>query len=205
MALDIVGAGFGRTGTLSLKIALEKLGINKTYHMMEVFQNPQHLDLWTQALDSGNCDWDSLFDGYRASVDWPACSYWQTLADYYPDSKVILSLRNPDSWFDSVHKTIYPSTLKGLATEDTQIKQWAEWANKLIWEKTFSGRITDREYAVNVFNENIKAVKKNITTDRLLIFEAAEGWPPLCEFLGCDIPDEPYPRTNSAEEFLQRK
>lgn len=205
MALDIVGAGFGRTGTLSLKLALETLGFNKTYHMAEVFQNPHHMEFWKQALDTGSCDWDALFDGYRASVDWPACTYWQALADYYPDSKVILSLRDPSSWFESVHKTIYPSTLKALGAADAQIKQWAEWANSLIWENTFAGSINDKERAVDVFNANTEAVKNSIPADRLLVFEAAEGWKPLCEFLGCKVPEEPYPRVNSSEEFLQRK
>lgn len=204
MALEVVGAGFGRTGTLSLKLALEKLGFNKTYHMAELFQNADHLDLWEQALATGSCNWDKLFEGYRASVDWPACTYWKQLAEHYPNSKVILSLRNPDSWFESIHNTIYPTSIKAAQSDDPFTKRWANWGNKLIWEDTFNDRVEDKKHAIDVFNANTEAVKNTISADRLLVFEASQGWPPLCEFLECKIPDEPYPRVNSTEEFQQR-
>jgi hypothetical protein len=204
MALDIVGAGFGRTGTLSLKLALEKLGFNKTYHMAELFEHPDHLNHWEQALDTGNCDWDTLFDGYRASVDWPACSYWKELADFYPESKVILSVRDPEGWFKSVHDTIYPTSIGLLEAEDEQLKRWATWGNRLIWQNTFGGRAQDKAHAIDVFNANTRAVTDTIPANRLLVFEAAQGWEPLCEFLGCPVPDEPYPRVNSTEEFTNR-
>jgi|TARA_B110000977_G_scaffold187381_1_gene254435 hypothetical protein len=204
MTLDVIGAGFGRTGTLSLKLALEKLGFNKTYHMAELFGQPQHLDSWEQALATGSCDWDTLFSDYRAAVDWPACYYWQEYAELYPKAKVILSLRNPESWFDSVHKTIYPATKEALESNDPRLKRWAKWSNQLIWENTFSGRIEDKQYAIQIFNDHIERVKKTISADRLLIFQATDGWMPLCEFLECEIPNEAYPRVNSSEEFARR-
>mgnify|MGYP000477626394 CR=1 FL=1 len=204
MALDVIGAGFGRTGTLSLKFALEKLGFNKTYHMMELFQYPEHLEHWQQALATRSCDWDNLFDGYKAAVDWPACSYWPELAEQYPDAKVILSLRNPDSWFKSIHNTIYPSTKQAMTDTNPVVKRHAQWANQLIWEDTFKGRAEDKNHAIDVFNANVEIVKATIPADRLLVFQASDGWKPLCEFLGCEIPDEPYPRVNSTEEFQNR-
>lgn len=204
MALEIIGAGFGRTGTLSLKQALEKLGFNKTYHMAELFGQPQHLASWKQALATGSCDWESLFSGYRAAVDWPACTYWQEYSKLYPAAKVILSLRDPESWFDSVHKTIYPATIEALESDDSALKHWAQWCNQLIWKNTFNGRIDDKEYAVQVFNDHIERVKKTIPADRLLVFQAADGWGPLCDFLECAVPDEAYPRVNSSEEFIGR-
>ncbi|MEH6558096.1 MAG: sulfotransferase family protein [Oceanicoccus sp.] len=204
MALDIIGAGFGRTGTLSLKLALEKLGFNKTYHMAELFGQPQHLSSWEQALATGSCDWDTLFNGYRAAVDWPACNYWQEYSELYPTAKVILSLRDPESWFDSVHKTIYPATKMALESDDPALKRWAVWSNQLIWENTFNGRIDDKEYAIQVFNDHVARVKKAIPADRLLVFRAADGWAPLCKFLECEVPNEDYPRVNSSEEFARR-
>jgi hypothetical protein len=205
MSLDVVGAGFGRTGTLSLKLALEKLGFAQTYHMAELFQNPDHLDLWEEALQTGSCDWDSLFQGYRASVDWPACTYWKELADYYPDSKVILSLRDPDSWFKSVHNTIYPTSMEAMKSEDPHLQRWANWGNQLIWQNTFDGRVEDKDHAIATFNANSEAVRNTIEADRLLVFEAAQGWEPLCRFLECDVPNEPYPRVNTTEEFTNRE
>lgn len=204
MALDIIGAGFGRTGTLSLKLALEKLGYNKTYHMAELFENPDHLELWEQARESGQCDWDKLFSGYRAAVDWPACNYWQPLAEKYPQARLILSVRDTQSWFKSIHNTIYPASIKALQSEETFLNRWAKWSNGLIWEDTFEGQVEDEEFATSVFNDHIATVKANIAADRLLVFEAAEGWQPLCEFLDCPVPDEPYPRVNSSEEFSKR-
>jgi len=204
MALDVIGAGFGRTGTLSLKLALEKLGFNKTYHMMEWFKNPDHLELWEQALSRGSCDWDLLFTGYRASVDWPACSYWRQLADYYPNAKVILSTRDADSWFDSVHQTIFPSSIKAAASEDAFTRRWAQCSNQLVWENTFNGEVENRDKAIACYHAHIETVTNTIESSRLLVFEAAQGWQPLCDFLGCELPQEPYPRVNSSEEFQKR-
>jgi hypothetical protein len=203
MALDIVGAGFGRTGTLSLKLALEKLGFNKTYHMAELFDNPGHLDHWEQARETGSCDWDKLFEGYRASVDWPACSYWRELAEHYENAKVLLSVRDPELWFESIHNTIYPVSTIATKSEDPFQKRWGSWGNQLIWEDTFDGRIQDKEHAIRVFNANSEAVKEAIPEDRLLVFDVAEGWEPLCKFLDCQIPDEPFPHVNTTEDFGQ--
>lgn len=204
MTLAVIGAGFGRTGTLSLKFALEKLGFSKCYHMMEVIAHPDHTGIWRDAFRKQAVDWDALFDGYRAAVDWPACNWWRELAEYYPDAKVILSTRDPGRWYASVRDTIYASTRDALASQDPSIRARGQWAEELIWQHTFDGRMDDEAHVIDVMKRHEAQVERTIAKDRLLVFEAASGWAPLCEFLGVPVPDEPYPRVNTTEEFLAR-
>ena len=201
MTLEVIGAGFGRTGTLSLKIALEKLGFSQCYHMAEVFQHPEHLPVWERAVRGERVDWSEVFEGYRAAVDWPACSYWREYYHLYPNAKVILSVRDADSWFESVMNTIYPTSSKLLKADDEQARRWGEWVNELVWQGTFDGRATDRAHATAVFNAHNEQVQRLCDPARLLVFEARQGWEPLCRFLGRPVPDEPYPRTNTTAEF----
>jgi hypothetical protein len=201
MALEIVGAGFGRTGTLSLKFALERLGFQQTYHMMELFQHPEHLATWERATRGEAVDWDPVFAGYRAAVDWPVAAFWRPLAERYPDSRVILTVRDADAWIDSVHKTIYPASLAARSAEDAETRRWGDWVFQLIWDGTFHGRMDDRRHLKEVYLNHAEDVKRSVPADRLLVFEASQGWAPLCRFLSVDVPDEPYPRVNSSEEF----
>lgn len=202
MPLDIIGAGFGRTGTLSIKHALETLGFERCYHMSEVFRNPEHVPVWQEAHDGQPIDWEALFDGYRATMDWPACNFWQELAERYPDAKVLLSTRDPQRWWESVNNTIYPSTLQAMRAEKPGVRAWGEWANRLIWETVFEGRFEDRAFAIEVYDRHVERVKSAIDADRLLIYEAAQGWEPLCEFLDLSVPDVEFPRVNTTEQFL---
>ena len=115
MALELIGAGLGRTGTLSLKAALERLGYAPCYHMIEVLTAPERGRHWLARTPTGARDWDAIFRGYRATVDWPAAAFWRELVDRYPDAKVLLSLRDADRWYDSVMNTIYPVMTAGAA------------------------------------------------------------------------------------------
>ena len=110
MTLDVIGAGFGRTGTMSLKVALEELGFGPCYHMSEVFAHPEHVELWRAAAQGKEVDWEQIFGGYRATVDWPACSFYGELMEKYPDAKVILTVRDPQRWYESAYNTIYTMT-----------------------------------------------------------------------------------------------
>lgn len=204
MALEVIGAGFGRNGTMSLKLALEKLGFTGCYHMAELFQHPEHLSTWEQAMRGERVDWSGIFEGYRAAVDWPACAYWQDYYHLYPNAKVILSVRDADQWYDSVMKTIYPGSIGALASDDAHTRRWAAWGNELIWEGTFDGKIEDRAHAIAVYGAHNAQAQRLCDPSRLLVFEASQGWAPLCEFLGKPIPEEPYPRTNTTEEFIGR-
>ncbi len=205
MALKVVGAGFGRTGTLSLKFALEQLGFDKCYHMMEVRFHPDHREAWAKAHRGEPIDWDALFEGYQASVDWPSCNLWREQLELFPEAKVILTLRDPERWYESVMNTIYPSTLDSLANDDPQVRAGGQWVNAIIWQRLFDGRMDDKAHVTDVFNRHNESVKSEVPADQLLVFEASEGWAPLCEFLGVPVPDTPYPRVNSTEDFNARQ
>jgi len=197
MALKIVGAGFGRTGTLSLKSALEKLGFGPCYHMFEVVERPAHIEMWHRLAYGGSMDWDLLFKDFQSAVDWPAARYWRELADYYPDAKVLLSLRDPESWYKSVTDTIYRGLTMRIPDKAPEPRKLqAAMARKIVLEDTFDGRFEDKAYAIEVFNRHNQAVRDSIDPARLLVFDAKEGWPPLCRFLGVAQPDEPFPRLN---------
>ncbi len=200
MALEVIGAGFGRTGTLSLKIALEQLGFGPCYHMMEVFKNPDFSGYWKRAAFNEVMDWDEVFAGYRATVDWPACSYWKELATAYPDAKVVLSVRDPVSWHESTQNTIFSKAMAERAAAAPPDENRMGMMKKIVFD-TFSGRVADREHAISVFNQHIEDVKREIPADRLLVYGMGDGWGPLCSFLQVPVPDTPYPRTNSTEEF----
>ena len=204
MALDIVGAGRGRTGTLSLKYALELLGFDKTYHMLEVGNYPDHRDLWSAARRGEAVDWDAMFMDFRAAVDWPACDFWQELSEHYPESKVLLSVRDPERWYASIRNTIHLSTASGLSAEDDAERERAEWANWFIWETNFDDRMDDKDHVIGVYEARTAQVKAAVPSDRLLVYETGSGWEPLCEFLDVPVPDDPYPHVNTTEEFRER-
>lgn len=204
MALDVIGAGFGRTGTLSLKRALEQLGFSKCYHMSEVFRHDDHVERWEAAVNGDPIDWDELFAGYRATVDWPSAGFWRELVVRYPDAKVILTTREPHGWFRSIHSTIYPTSVQALESDDPRQRRWAAWANELIWERDLEGHVNDEGAAIEVFERHAAAVQATLPAERLLVFQATDGWEPLCDFLGTPVPAEPYPLTNTTEEFQER-
>lgn len=203
MTLKVVGAGFGRTGTLSLKIALEMLGVGRCYHMAEVFQNPGHADLWSAAAD-GKVDWETLFAGYGATVDWPSTYFWRELANYYPDSKIVLTHRPTQSWIKSAKDTIFaiigtpaPENNPVLAAQKNMVK-------KLIVDGTFGGNVDDPVHLAAVYEKHLDEVRRTIPAERLLVYQVGEGWGPLCNFLGIPVPAVDYPKVNSTEEFNSR-
>jgi hypothetical protein len=202
MALSVIGAGFGRTGTLSLKGALETLGFNPCYHMMEVMQHGFG-GIWNDIAHGGTPDWEAVFKGYKATVDWPACNYYRELADLYPDAKVLLSLRDPDKWYDSCQNTIFRAMRMNPEGAPPNVQTQMSMARKLVVENTFGGDIDDRAHAIAVYNRHNETVQKVIPKERLLVFQPTDGWEPLCRFLGVPVPDQPYPKTNTTEEFQQ--
>lgn len=195
MTLRIIGAGFGRTGTHSLKLALETLGFGPCYHMMECLTKG-HQAAWERVHESGTADWDELLRGYPSAVDWPSAHFWSELAEHYPDARLILTVRDPERWYQSVLDTIYPLTPKA--------KEQRGLATKLIWQGVFGGRFEDKAHALEVFERHNETVKRSIDPARLLVFESSDGWEPLCRFLECDVPKEPYPHSNTTEAFQKR-
>ena len=199
MTLKVIGAGLGRTGTLSLKLALEQLGMGRCHHMMEVFAVPGSVVDWRRAGEGEAVDWDKMFEGFGAAVDWPSAEFYAQLADHYPDAKVILSLRDPESWYASTQQTIFASITAGGGPPGFQ-----EMVAAVIGKK-FSGDLTSKDHCIAVFNAHNAKVRETIPADRLLVFEASQGWEPLCAFLGVPVPDAPYPSVNSSEEFRSRR
>ncbi len=202
MSMKVIGAGFGRTGTLSLKFALEKLGFDKCYHMMEVMKHPEHERYWADAHRGKEIDWEALFDGYQASVDWPSCNLWREQLARYPDAKVLLSQRDPDRWYDSVMATIYQSTLDGMKSEDPARRTHVDWINETIWNRVFDGRMDDRAHVIACFEAHNQSVIDEVPPEKLLVYEPGQGWEPICNFLNVPVPHEDYPRVNTREEFL---
>jgi Sulfotransferase domain len=202
MALDIIGAGFGRTGTLSLKQALEQLGFNKCYHMMEIFGLPTHPELWRAAHRGEPVDWEALFTGYRASVDWPSCNFWREQMLAFPKAKVILSLRDSDSWYQSIMNTIWKFSSMSIGTpmmDSPQVKMVFE----LIWDGKFQRRMDDKKHVIEVYEQHNRDVIDSVPKEQLLVYRPGDGWEPLCRFLGVAIPAVPYPKVNSTEDFEQ--
>ena len=197
MPLKVVGAGFGRTGTMSLKLALEQLGFGPCHHMVETFGKNDHIALWQAAAD-GNPDWEAVFEGYQSAVDWPVCYFWRELIDLYPDAKVILSKRDAEGWFKSASNTIFKAITAGQGAADST--GGGKMVKTIVVDGTFNGKLLEREYAMKVFNEHNEAVMSSIDPSRLLVFEASEGWEPLCEFLDLPVPDTEFPRVNTREE-----
>jgi hypothetical protein len=200
MTLKIVGAGFGRTGTLSMKFALEQLGFMKCYHMMEVM-NLGHAHYWQDVADGKPVDWDAVFEGFTATVDWPSCEVYRELAEYYPDSKVILTVRSPESWYRSCRNTIFNAMELDASNAPPAVQAQLRMTDTLIRQGRFQGKLDDAEYCMRKFVEHNEAVKRTIPPSRLLVYEVGSGWGPLCEFLGLPVPDTAYPSVNSTEDF----
>lgn len=201
MALAVIGAGFGRTGTNSLKVALEMLGLGPCHHMHEVLEDPAQLPYWQAASRGDLPNWDEVFANFGASVDWPSARYWREISEFYPEAKVLLSVRPPDKWIDSVHATIFPSMASWETRPEGHRRELGRMSFETICNQVFDGKLGDREHAKAVYRAHIAEVQATIQPDRLLTFDVAEGWEPLCGFLGVAIPKDPFPRTNSTEDF----
>ncbi len=201
MSLELIGAGFGRTGTLSLKGALESLGLAPCHHMMEVFAHPETADDWYDAALGREVDWHELLGGYRACVDWPSCSFWRELSVAFPDAKVLLSVRDPERWYESVYETIYQVISNARRSDDPAVQHRLRMADRIVFHDTFDDRFEDRGYAIGVFERHSEEVKKTIPAERLLVYEVGSGWEPICDVLGRDVPQEEFPHLNPRNAF----
>ena len=220
MTLGVIGAGLGRTGTLSLRAALERLGFGPCEHMGNVFDRPERFALWAEAIDRKRTgqpiDWAALLAGYQATTDWPGAFFWRELAAAHPGAKVVLTVRDPDRWYESVRGTAYrsrwllgpPPVAKSLVALASPLVPYAPDALRVshhaIWEGTFGGRFGDRRHAVAVFAAHAAAVRRAIEPGRLLVFDVRQGWDPLCAFLEVPVPGEPFPHLNDRVAFGRR-
>jgi hypothetical protein len=196
MPLKVIGTGFGRTGTDSMREALNMLGFGPCHHMVEVNSNEEQRRLWRALAKGAAPDWERLFAGYVSCVDWPSAHYWPELIKVYPEAKVILTWRSAESWWNSVEKTILNMMGANADPESLGIS--------LIRNQVFGGRGSEREHAVAVYEANVARVMAEVPKERLLVFKIGDGWEPLCAHLGVPVPKKPYPNRNSSAEFVQR-
>jgi len=176
-----------------MKFALEMIGFGPCYHMHEVLPDQNKVDNWRAIANGSPGDWDNVFEGYQATVDWPGALFWRELADHYPDAKILLTTRDSESWYRSMDKTILEVIRS--STDPQSI------AGNLLKNRVFEGSIADRDHVIAKFEENIAAVQSAFDADRLLTFHIGDGWEPLCRFLDCAVPDQPFPHTNRPGDF----
>jgi len=213
MSIKVIGAGFPRTGTNSLQVALDKIGYGKAYHFKELLNNPSKLRYWTILRDTGTTDWDSLYSGYQASVDFPCYPWYKEHLARYPEAKVILSTRSFEGWYNSVKETIYvagPKTqvqklklkIKLLFDKELQqVQNCRKFVKNYLWEIQFQNKFDDKDFVRKIWDDHHEEVIKSVPEEKLLVYELREGWKPLCDFLGVDIPLEPLPHLNKKEDF----
>ncbi|HEY0602535.1 MAG TPA: sulfotransferase [Herpetosiphonaceae bacterium] len=208
MTLKVIGAGFGRTGTSSLQAALEELGFGKCYHLREVFidGNEHHPALWLAASEGKPVNWEQLFAGYQATMDWPGCTFYKQLMDYYPDAKVLLSVRDPEKWYSSVRNTIFRSqsfSVSHFVFSNTPRNRTKSRLLSTIWPRDFKEKFLDKDSGIEVFKRHNEEVQRVVPPERLLVYDVKQGWEPLCAFLGVPVPDKPFPHLNDTAKFQQ--
>ncbi|MCG8328034.1 MAG: hypothetical protein MI974_10135 [Chitinophagales bacterium] len=213
MDLQILGSGLARTGTMSLKLALEELTEAPCYHMIELLKDTARLPILKKGLKMGTTDWQRFFEGYKSSVDYPACLYIEELLELKPALKVIHTTREPEAWYNSVLETVYRGVPKGGSDIFRMIKNSILYKDfrrlapvfmhneKIIWKGQFQSRFEDKDFAINVFLEHEENIKRLVPENQLLIFNVKDGWGPLCEFLDVDVPAKPFPRANERNVF----
>ncbi|MCK8482971.1 hypothetical protein MUY21_02890 [Aliiroseovarius sp. S2029] len=200
MSLKIIGSGFGRTGTMSTKMALEALGFGPCHHMVEVMGNPEQPAHWQAHATGAEVDWAEVFVGYQAQVDFPGAAVWHELSIAFPDAKVIHNERPEEDWWASYSVTInkFWQHRKSLDLPP-HIAAIFETMDEILVQGIFGG--TDRKSAVGAYRRNNERVRDTIPADRLLVFTPSEGWEPLCRFLGARAPETPFPRSHARDEF----
>jgi hypothetical protein len=198
MSLRVIGAGVGRTGTTSLKLALEHLLDGSCYHMYEVFQHPEHISMWHAAVRGPDPDWESLYRGYVATVDWPGAAFWRPLSEAYPGALVLLSVRDSAaSWFHSLDATINQFLQRRPQPE---AEAWHAMTLDLLRTR-FSPIPFDEAAATDAYERHNAEVRAAVPRERLLEWQVVDGWGPLCEGLRVPIPDLPFPHVNTTDDY----
>jgi hypothetical protein len=197
MNLQVIGAGLGRTGTNSLKLALEQLLGGPCYHMFELFQRPEDVPAWQAAVDGDPVDWSGLLDGWVATVDWPGAPVFDQMAAAYPDALVLLSIRDGEAWYRSMNETIFALMRSEPDAEPNPLQHLvrSEFAKWLTLD------IDDQAKTIAAFDRHNERVRDTIPAHRLVEWGTGDGWQPLCEALGLPIPDDPFPHANASGDF----
>jgi hypothetical protein len=203
VTLRVIGAGVGRTGTLSLKLALERLLGGPCHHMLEIFGHPEQIAGWHAAARGEATDWPGLLAGYRAAVDWPAAEFWPELMEAFPDAIVLLSLRDADAWWESAEATIWKAMRGPLPPEPAHLVRWRAMVEDLM-QLRFGAWPDDRDATIAAFHRHNDRVRAGVPATRLVEWRAGDGWEPICAALGLAVPDETFPHRNSRTEFSAR-
>lgn len=201
MAPRVVGAGLGRTGTHSLKIALEQLLGGTCHHMVEVFQHPDEMPVWEAAAEGTMPDWQQFLAGYSATADWPSAAFWPEISAAFPDAIVLLSERDPDAWYRSAHNTIFVPLAETMAKPHGE-DPWADMI-RAVFGRRFTEHYDDAEAAKAAFVANNERARAEIDPARLVVWTPADGWDPICKALGVAVPDTPFPVTNTTADFRE--
>jgi hypothetical protein len=204
--LKIIGAGFGRTGTSSLQVALEELLGGQCYHMKEVMMQPAHLQAWHEFAvgKTSRMDWEWLFSDYTATVDCPVCMYYDELMEVFPDARVVLTVRDPQQWWKSFNRlmsTVNKARLFCFLVP--KLRKIAQFTDKIIIQDVFGGRL-EKEHCISIFERHNDTVRKVVPEDRLLEYDVRQGWKPLCEFLGVPVPAKKFPHLNAGKRALYK-
>jgi hypothetical protein len=200
MTLQVIGSGFGRTGTMSTKIALEQLGFGPCHHMVEVMGNPDQPAHWAALAEGRPVDWTAVFEGYASQVDFPGAAVWPALVEAFPDAMVIHTERPEDEWWASYSKTIGKFfALRESLPLPPPIAAIFATMDKVVVQDVFGG--LDRERSIAAYRRNNAQVRATLPADRLLVFTPSDGWGPLCDFLGVPVPATDFPRSNARDEF----
>ena len=214
MSIKIIGAGLPRTGTNTLKQSLEHLGHKHVYHMKELLVNPEKLHYWKTLDETGDTDWDALYEGYDGTVDFPGYPWYKEHMKRYPDAKVILTVRDFESWYKSVDSTVFragPQTpgekikMLGKLLFNARIRKVVmciKWFKKCFFAERLHGKFEDKEFTQKFWDDHLAEVKATVPADKLLVYDVRDGWGPLCTFLGVPEPTEPLPHLNKKENFM---
>jgi hypothetical protein len=198
--MKLIGAGFGRSGTMSVKAALDQLGAGPCYHMKITLKRYHHMRFFMSAWKGKMVNWKRFFRNYNSVVDWPTCSFYKDLMAEFPDAKILLNIRDPEKWYDSMYETIW-AIQPAFPFWFPRIVRTMH--DKIIWGDNLKGVFKDRDKTIEVYKEWIEEVKRNVPAEKLLVYEVKEGWKPLCDFLSLPVPDRPFPHINERKSFIR--
>jgi Sulfotransferase domain len=210
--MQLIGVGFGRTGTMSLKAALEELGAGPCFHMIDLIigeNKERDLPYWIKIGNGEPVDWHEVFEPWESTVDWPACSRWEELIEVFPEAPVLLNVRDFEGWYRSCENTILAvkeAAMAGELAEDPNRDPPSPelWGviEQLIWQGDFQGRFKDKDWTRRMYEERIETIKATVPPERLTVWELGlDGWEPLAEMLGVEAPDKEFPRLHDTNEF----
>jgi Sulfotransferase domain len=200
LPLDVIGVGLGRTGTTSLAAALERLGFGPCYKDEALWVDAPW---WRDAIEGAHLDWDEVLGSFRSIVDWPAALVWRRLVTHFPEARVVLTVRDPDVWYDSMVQVLEPLLAAGSQSDRPELASACSIWYRLIIEELFEGQFSDRAHATRVFRGHVAAVKDGVAPGRLLVQDCRDGWAPLCHFLETPVPPEPFPQRNSRTTWIE--